>query len=644
MDLSLLLPQQTFPSRICTLFNKEIDYFPTIKEVKEAMPRYRATLYVGDLIKSCTEAKLFEVFNAIGPVSSLRIIRHYFTRRPLGFAYINFSFNSFNSWSDTKCALDTMDHMPIMGKACRVRWHKRIFAIDTKRMTCNSTKPETYVFLSNLNEKIRFHCTATTFNSVINSKMYVDENTGKTLGFGFLKFNSASAAKNAINVLNGTIIEGKKLQASPCVNPNLEHCKKELLRKAAIHAPEFVLKIPFTSQSDLFFLSKKLIRPYFTNLRTGEIKKPWHLITYWKSVFSYLTFSEIDIIEMRQLCRLFRDSFPKLKVKYVIVPSKKYPTMKVYQNKLYNYLNAESILQSDHYSYQYFCNTTSLSTTGTDNDTCNSPSSVFKIKEMYDKLQPQIDQNGHYIGEQVKLKSVLSINHRIVTSWSSATITGISNMSTLLDVMQEQSPSRIHIGQPMMFYPEKEGKIQCKIHSKVPNTNMWRIEINGNLYKRSVSSNELIDARPIYEICWNNGEEETENIKRNHFAEHYNVSIQWRETTNHNSYSYYSASDFLKATDKRRRGKQYHNNRKKVISKSTWYGCNVCHKMLDSWEKCKSHKVDCRSKTYVNFEKKKCRNIAKQFIKNKINYRKKYGLPCQLNIPMIVEGRKENLQ
>ena len=64
----------------------------------------------------------------------------------------------------------------------------------------------------------------------------------------------------------------------------------------------------YSSNTQNNYLSNRLIIPYFINTQ-GEIKRPEHLIAWWKHrIFLYLGPNEKDRLELRWLCRLFRDS------------------------------------------------------------------------------------------------------------------------------------------------------------------------------------------------------------------------------------------------------------------------------------------------------------------------------------------------
>ena len=84
------------------------------------------------------------------------------------------------------------------------------------------------------------------------------------------------------------------------------------------------------------YLSTHLIVPYFINAQ-GEIKRPEHLIAWWSRIFSFLFLcvpdDNIERIELRSLCRLFRDALKPLPL-WTSFPHPKYPTLNRLMNKL----------------------------------------------------------------------------------------------------------------------------------------------------------------------------------------------------------------------------------------------------------------------------------------------------------------------
>ena len=58
---------------------------------------------------------------------------------------------------------------------------------------------------------------------------------------------------------------------------------------------------------------QRLVVPYFVN-KKGELKTPWHLVTYWRQIFSFMGPNSAEIILLRWLCRLFRDSLTNVPV------------------------------------------------------------------------------------------------------------------------------------------------------------------------------------------------------------------------------------------------------------------------------------------------------------------------------------------
>jgi polyadenylate-binding protein len=205
-----------------------------------------ASLYVGELDHSVTEAMLFELFSTIGQVASIRVCRDAVTRRSLGYAYVNY-----NNVEDGEKALEELNYTLVKGKPCRIMWSQRDPAL---RKTGQGN-----IFIKNLDTAIdnkALHDTFAAFGNILSCKVAQDE-LGNSKGYGFVHYETAEAANNAIKHVNGMLLNEKKVYVGHHI-PKKDRMSKVEERKANF-TNVYAKNIEFSVTDDDF---RKLFEQY----------------------------------------------------------------------------------------------------------------------------------------------------------------------------------------------------------------------------------------------------------------------------------------------------------------------------------------------------------------------------------------------
>ncbi|GAA0140001.1 RNA metabolism protein [Lithospermum erythrorhizon] len=158
------------------------------------------SLYVGDLDQNVTDSQLYDLFNQVGQVVSVRVCRDLTTRKSLGYGYVNYS-----SSQDASRAIEVLNFTPLNTKPIRIMYSHRDPSVR-KSGTAN-------IFIKNLDKNIdnkALHDTFSSFGNILSCKIATDPN-GQSKGYGFVQFDSEESAQSAIDKLNGMLMNDKQV-------------------------------------------------------------------------------------------------------------------------------------------------------------------------------------------------------------------------------------------------------------------------------------------------------------------------------------------------------------------------------------------------------------------------------------------------
>ncbi|KAL4280414.1 hypothetical protein GQ457_03G039580 [Hibiscus cannabinus] len=168
-------------------------------------PQFMLTsLYVGDLDATVTDEQLFQTFSQVAQVASVRVCRDLATGRSLGYGYVNY-----NNPRDAARALDLLNFTPLNNKPIRIMYSQR----DPSLRKSGAAN----IFIKNLDKSIdhkALHDTFSSFGNILSCKIAMD-GLGQSKGYGFVQFENEDSAQNAIDKLNGMLINDKQVFVGP---------------------------------------------------------------------------------------------------------------------------------------------------------------------------------------------------------------------------------------------------------------------------------------------------------------------------------------------------------------------------------------------------------------------------------------------
>ncbi|KPA86638.1 putative polyadenylate-binding protein 1 [Leptomonas pyrrhocoris] len=152
-----------------------------------------ASIYVGDLDATINEPQLVELFKTFGTILNVRVCRDIITQRSLGYGYVNF-----DNHNDAEKAIEAMNFKRVGDKCMRLMWQQRDPAL---RYSGNGN-----IFVKNLETEVdskSLHDLFTKFGAILSCKVMEDEE-GKSRGYGFVHFKEETSATDAIVKMNGS--------------------------------------------------------------------------------------------------------------------------------------------------------------------------------------------------------------------------------------------------------------------------------------------------------------------------------------------------------------------------------------------------------------------------------------------------------
>ncbi|KAJ6756158.1 hypothetical protein OIU79_028547 [Salix purpurea] len=186
-------------------------------DVEAINARKEGKLYVGNLPYSMTSSELAEVFEEAGRVFSAEVIFDRVTDRSRGFGFV-----TMETVEEAKEAIRMFNGSEVGGRALRVNFpevprggEREIMGPRIRSGYKGFIDSEHKIYAGNLGWRLTSEGLRDAFANqpgLLSAKVIYERETGKSRGFGFVSFESAENAEDALEAMNGVEVEGRPLR------------------------------------------------------------------------------------------------------------------------------------------------------------------------------------------------------------------------------------------------------------------------------------------------------------------------------------------------------------------------------------------------------------------------------------------------
>ncbi|KAE8670592.1 Polyadenylate-binding protein RBP45B [Hibiscus syriacus] len=174
------------------------------------------TLWIGDLQYYMDENYLLSCFAQTGEVASVKVIRNKQTGQVEGYGFIEFL-----SRAAAERVLQTYNGTPMPNGDSNYRLNWASFSSGEKR----EESPEFTIFVGDLAADVTDYMLQETFRvhfqSVKGAKVVTDRATGRTKGYGFVRFGDETEYNRAMSEMNGAFCSTRPMRIGPATNKKI---------------------------------------------------------------------------------------------------------------------------------------------------------------------------------------------------------------------------------------------------------------------------------------------------------------------------------------------------------------------------------------------------------------------------------------